>query len=797
MALHDGRSALAELSLTPEEQSFLDAYWQHGVDQARFLNWEQGQTLYAIEDWFQERFRWLEQRFSIKDRDAGSIYNEWKDLQVEYDPLKDDFLWEVDGADKQRKLMGREWVRILTGFWRPIPFLLEEHGQAWIDEQRKKHNNRYWGHYMAVTPSHYFLMNYIPQNVPGDAVEMTDDGQGAKPTFFRVDTLAYDLMDAMKHYVPDSMGRTGLYEDKCRGSRYTSRIRATLLKSFICRTNRIGSQRYYKSAALIDTAKKSSMMSREMQHDLKKLPKWMLPRNWELYPPETDPGLVEPLVMVSHQKEGGSDYELKEWNEVKMRPDDTKGAFMLFRLGSESALETMRLDEVMIDEKGNYERYDIHKVMVNARDCTRSGSSSGPIGCFWVGGTSSEGKTPGGRIEQNNEVLQEVALNPTTSRIWNVVVNFTPRWRIDGALDDAGWINEVEARQRCEKILSDYRATGNTKLYAAEIVKNPIDHEDCYYMPNLMNDGIPRERIEEHLKTLDQWIREGQRPILNDNNEIDHYEEFRINRGWFKLDPTNVRKPIFEPDPEGGWFISEMPPDVDDPRPGTPFALTRKRNEPALSYVMGCDNAKDRLTEQQAIQAQRGHRDLSKQAFVVLSMATKQVAAIYAYRSANLEDDWEQSVLGALFWNCPMLIETNIQRHLDWVMREYNARGHVEPGTFNPWVMPTPYALRLKTGKIQYGVKATSNKQTLISQHIVPYVSSPLLETVMFPELLKGIAKWNILNDKRTPDLGMALLWALVAYHELDSRNHRVNRVRTRGKLDVFLDMARKQRLLR
>jgi hypothetical protein len=691
---------------------------------------EEEVTDIPIDDWYKKRLGdegyalWHRLRIKRNENELCLYFDSVNTKPILTFNVSDEYYNQLSPPDR-KEFERIELIRRQFGIWIDLPSF--KHLNK-IEQSNRLKANKLAGKVQLLSGTDYFKLNYIKlENNATNAIE---------PTFYiRKSAQFFDILEILERYNANGKDKEGILVFKPRGVKFTSDVNAFLINKLLMPLR-------YPILSSIDSGKKTGdSMNEKLNVPMREIPKWL---SNKFHPDKKTEASDNAILRLSSIDEDGKIIE----SHYKIRN------------AKPNAFDSERASMVYLDEIGLYE-YELTKTMSKAR-ATLIDRNRNIIGLFIGGGTSDSNN-------KNMPTLKNMAFNPKPHKIFTYFVGVQDHRYLDietGYSDSQRCIDEeLENREALSK-------DATTDALITNCINNAITINDCFYVQGATQ--IDVVRINRQIINISAEIQRGE---LNIKRGWLHptYKELRDDKNTKqKYTTNNILKPIFEPDKKGGWIIIE-PPDQN-----------LSVGKPEKFYYAGADNFNKVLMMDEAAKVNEGNLKRSKLAMVVLKTHTKAPVAMYLYRHADPKEDYYQTLLGCLFYNCYMFPETNKENHADFFSPlGDNLFGHIPAGRFGNYLYDTPARFRRRRKGWQKGMDTGATKNELYQNHIVPYFDK-YTEEIDIEQLLTACAGWDIENKKNTPDEGMALMLALVGLDDMERMGARTSSRFSLGEINPY-----------
>jgi hypothetical protein len=555
--------------------------------------------------------------------------------------------------------------------------------------------------YQILSGTHYFMLNYMLVDT-----DKYDLGYG-RPDYYRRDAMLFDIMDSVQNYPLEAgKSREGLIVFKPRGTHFTTNAMALILKNMLL-------PKMFKAIGSIDKEAKIASPAANFRKYYERLPEWTKQGH------ESTKDLTNQQFIFEFKKQIGQQQTFSSYIIKGSKP---------------TLFETMRGNMVFSDEF-NLIEYDVFSFMQKARGVL-IGDDRRQKGFFLAGGVSDN-------FNANIEGFKTLVRYPKENRVF-VLFNALENYQ---EVDECGWTPfaklTVENKAERDSIHRMCLDRGDMTAYITHISQNPSSINDCFYQ--LTNDILNIDKINEHIIDVSGRM----------NNPYSK-NGLKVDRGFMAPDFLTKNMQLyakFMPADANlsGWYIYEHPQEI-------PLGKSLGN-----TYIAGSDNVDQHISADEAQKLMIGvGNKLSKSSMVIINTYTNTVAAMYLYRHGDPKLDYQQKLLGCIYYNCQVLVERNKPGEFNYFLYESDFKEHgLIAGTFAKYLMPTPKQYGIMAHGSRYGLDTTRTKAKLYQDYYVPFVKENY-DKIFFLPLLNDIVNWNI-ADKRSPDTTMALLIATVA----------------------------------
>jgi hypothetical protein len=630
------------------------------------------------------------------------VYDDWANRVIKPIEVSDTF-YDALRPEQQEQFRRQQFIRFQYGLWVDIPQVKRMSDK---EVKQARELNPYAYKYQLLSGSHYFIMNYLMVNHV-----KYDVGYGP-PDYFRRDALLLDMIDCCMYYpLAPYEHRLGMMVFKPRGTHFTTNANGVVIKNMLL-------PRQFNGIGSIDVDIKVPTSGDVYRMYYERLPSWIKERCKKTK--ATNSG--GQFVFALDKDLGDGQKTSATYNIQNSVPKGFE----------------MKRSNFLFSDEINLITYDISVFLEKARGVLLDGNrvQSG----FFIGGGVSDNQNV------NIEKFKSLTKHPES---YNLCVLFNGLHHY-GEPDEKGWTNEKAILESDWSIREAKRQmgveTGDMSAYITHISQNPRGLNDCFY--SVTADLLDSERINRHIDDVNSRM-----------VTLDPDKRIKIDRGWLKIDKVirgEYIVPAFHPDTDngGGWYIFEHPPiEVYGPHLKS-------------TYIAGSDNVDMYINADEAkrLNTFGKTRGLSKQSMVVINALTNKVAALYLYRHQDPREDYLQKLLGCMYYNCQVFSERNKPGEINYFLNEseYIHLGF-RRGYFKRYQMKCPRQfVGVKRHGDEYGLDTQSNKSKFYMDYYVPYVKDNI-ENIMILPLLNDIAKWDIVNDKNSPDSCMALLICTIA----------------------------------
>lgn len=575
----------------------------------------------------------------------------------------------------------------------------------YYEREQLENDNYFNGKVQVMSGTTYFLLNYV---------KLLDENSGEffRPNFYRKSdqiTLMWETLFYIE--ISEYENRQGMLWSKPRSAQAT-----TLQNVFILNLS-LDLREGFTALGTIDTPDKAIETGSKIMTLYETLPIWR--RSWK--PAKEN---IRDLFSMKQVSGKGSELNLDFWDN-KTNTARLGSSKVVLRGAKPKLLESQRGAVLFNDEWGKYE-YSLTKVKEVAGACLMN-QTRRIIGLHIAMGTSDA------NMAQN---LTEFRRMHQYAKSYNFFSFFSGSHHY-GVMDAHGFPKEDEMVAHIMRERALKEESGDPKLVLEHKIINPLELKDCMLLKD--NDFLEIKGIQDRISLIEKSI------ILGDG-------VVKPIKGHFEVDRKNYFNPVFVPSEPFCWTIYEMP--------------TRKhlsKHSPVdRDYCGGSDNV-DAYMNDKMIDSKK----ISEQAMVICNVSSEKIVAEYLYRHQIPSVDYEQKLLGAIFYNTQYMIEKNKTGELNWLLFDHYVleegilptRGGtgLNYGFFKKFIAQTPTKLLGRNESIPFGIDTSSKKKQMYIDSLVPFVNRNYMKQDS-TTFLNIMLDWDIDNRIATPDLGMAAM---------------------------------------
>lgn len=705
-----------------------EAYVQYANKGYKVLCWyrEQGVQDIPIRDYFRKRMGeeayrvWESMRvFQDDKKDVTTLYFQPDDpsedlvFHTEFN-VSDTYVRRMDSVARE-KFKKREEQRLLYGYWVTMP----KYKQMPKNElAAKRKENPLYGMVQLMDGLTYFSIVY-------PKVYDVDKKENIKPHYVRKTNQYYNQWDALENYDFNTLSpgyREDLWILKPRGVKFSIGTMSGILRNMMLPYKR------YSAVGTIDVGDKVIKQVRKFRDLYNTLPVWFRKEYTGIsrqLKKQRDP-------FVKDQKDSGY------VNLPKRIPHQLDGAESTFNIhhSKPSATEEGRYNFAWVDEGGLYQ-VNFAKFVQRLRGGLSGGSR-----------TKSGMMLGGGVMDKDKKAFDDLRKMITAPKANGMFVSFIGAQYHEelDPNDGTGYAPEEKIIRRIEAQRRALRESGNFEALQQNMYQSAIYPEDVFF--DSSSTHLDSFSISERIREIKE-ARE--LPIKSEGS-------LRYMKGHFRFIPSRPFQPDFVMSHDGGWHLLELP-DQHNKALGFPEA----------NYAMGSDNLNQTLDASEFDSTQeKGAARKSLAASVIIKVGTNETIGYYLKRHADPQKDWEQNLLAALFFNAYHCPEANKAGEINFFLNYSNVG--IPKGKMKDYLLRTPKEYRTRTGSgLKLGMHVSRNKASLYHQYIVPYFTDNL-DLCLFEKILEEVRGWDIDQKRDTPDLGMAMIHALICAKEVRER---------------------------